>query len=252
MHSLLLALCLVRAGLQNQSQTPSGAAKVQTPVPTPPTVAAPAPVSSPRADSLYLAILERTNSQLSLWWNPYGVMIAALGILFAILAIVAALILWRQGKEYRNLVEQMVQQSQAVLNAYLEEKNVQLEAFRHDLSHQVASWKGELDQATGEHREKLEGLIAKVETFERTLPSAPSVTNPARNLGFGIQAAEMLAPGRGLFGDAFQAASLLRGISNLDKAAKAVQGRYKPAKECSHCGQIYNGELPSCPHCGHV
>ena len=39
------------------------------------------------ADSNYLQILEKTNAQLSLWWNPYGVLIAAVGILIAVLAI---------------------------------------------------------------------------------------------------------------------------------------------------------------------
>ena len=35
----------------------------------------------------YQTILEKTNAQLSLWGNPYGLMIGALGVLFTCLTI---------------------------------------------------------------------------------------------------------------------------------------------------------------------
>src|SRR5260221_10010864 len=45
---------------------------------------APAPIVPRRAlaDSLYLAMMEKTNYQLSLATNPYGIFIASLGLLF--------------------------------------------------------------------------------------------------------------------------------------------------------------------------
>ena len=46
----------------------------------------------------YINILEKTNQQLNLWYNPYGIAIAILAIFFAILALAAAFIIYRQGR----------------------------------------------------------------------------------------------------------------------------------------------------------
>src|SRR5216683_5279708 len=74
-------------------------APLQTHAPTATAATPLGPTASQRAlDSVYVRLLERTNQQLSLWWNPYGIMVAALGALFAVLAIVAAFIIFRQSR----------------------------------------------------------------------------------------------------------------------------------------------------------
>lgn len=55
-----------------------------------------------QATQHYIDILEKTNSQLSLWWNPYGVFIGALGVLFAIAAIIGSLIVVNIIRTYRR------------------------------------------------------------------------------------------------------------------------------------------------------
>ncbi len=52
----------------------------------------------------YIQILEKTNQQLGLWTNPYGIMIGVLAILFTILTIVAAVIIYRQSKDYQERI----------------------------------------------------------------------------------------------------------------------------------------------------
>jgi hypothetical protein len=53
----------------------------------------------------YIEILEKTNQQLGLWTNPYGVMVGVLSFLVGLLAIGVAWMIWRQGKEFREQFE---------------------------------------------------------------------------------------------------------------------------------------------------
>jgi predicted HAD superfamily phosphohydrolase len=50
----------------------------------------------------YIKLLERSNEQLSLVGNPLAWMIGALGVLFTVGAIVAAFLLWRQSREFKE------------------------------------------------------------------------------------------------------------------------------------------------------
>ena len=50
----------------------------------------------------YANILEKTNQQLGLWTNPYGLMIGLLTIIMAIAAIVVSIILWKNSREQRQ------------------------------------------------------------------------------------------------------------------------------------------------------
>ncbi len=46
----------------------------------------------------YASIIEKTNQQLGLWFNPYGLMIGILAVLVAIIAIGVGIALWRNIK----------------------------------------------------------------------------------------------------------------------------------------------------------
>lgn len=55
----------------------------------------------------YVALLEKTNEQLSLWSNPYGVLVGVLSFLFTTLTIVFAYILWKQSKEQKDAISSL-------------------------------------------------------------------------------------------------------------------------------------------------
>lgn len=74
---------------------------------------------------VYQEILEKTNAQLNLWWNPYGVMIGSLGVLFAILTIISAVIIYRQGKDYKEIIHDSVKRHQSVLDDMIREREKQ-------------------------------------------------------------------------------------------------------------------------------
>jgi len=62
-----------------------------------------------RIEATYIDTLEKTNEQLALWSNPYGIFIAVLGVLFAILAIGFAVVLFRQSRDYKEQVNKLVE-----------------------------------------------------------------------------------------------------------------------------------------------
>lgn len=54
------------------------------------------------ANQHYVEILEKTNQQLGLWTNPYGLMVGALSFLVAFLAIAASVILYKQSSDHKK------------------------------------------------------------------------------------------------------------------------------------------------------
>lgn len=61
----------------------------------------------------YIDLLEKTNQQMSYWWGPLGAAIAFLGLLFAVGAIVAGYLLYRQSRDYRVQLAEVLAASQA-------------------------------------------------------------------------------------------------------------------------------------------
>lgn len=94
----------------------------------------------------YIELLEKTNQQLSLWYNPYGLMVGFLSLLVTLLAIYFAYILWRQSRDYKDflleqkgIIEKQTQgHAKVVLDEYISSRDV------------------ELTTSTGEAREKIE------------------------------------------------------------------------------------------------
>jgi len=113
----------------------------------------------------YIQILEKTNQQLSLWTNPYGIMVGALAVLFTILTIVAAIVVYRQSKEYKEKLQADRDQYAKSFNDFLvsqksiidqrekqagevEKKiNELIEAYKKDLKESSATQKAEIGKA---------------------------------------------------------------------------------------------------------
>lgn len=81
----------------------------------------------------YHEILEKTNSQLSMWTNPYGIfvavlggLVACLGVLFTVLTIIAVYLVFRQSKEYKDLMKKSLNDHKIALDNLIEEKDNQL------------------------------------------------------------------------------------------------------------------------------
>lgn len=59
-----------------------------------------------KINTQYQEVLEKTNNQLGLWTNPYSLMVGGLAVLFTVLTIVAAVMIWWQSRENREMVRE--------------------------------------------------------------------------------------------------------------------------------------------------
>jgi len=139
---------------------------------------------------IYLEILEKTNQQLSLWYNPYGLMIAILTLLIAVLAIFFSYILWKQGKEYKDAFSVFLDEQKKVLSVEtkLHVKSVLDEEIK-ELSDKLSE---KQETLTVEARQKIEGEIQTFKNAQRNIgifqptisvtPNPQEVSNPTRPL----------------------------------------------------------------------
>lgn len=124
----------------------------------------------------YEQILEKTNNQLSLWWNPYGLLISILGILFTILTIISAVIIYRQSREHRELLKESITQYETILNQLIDEKNTQLKSIDHNLANLIAEQKEKLKSADAENKKVINELISKLEIQKDSIDTKISPT----------------------------------------------------------------------------
>jgi len=107
----------------------------------------------------YINILEKTNQQLSLWYNPYGLMIGILTLLIALLALYFAYILWRQGRDYKDFLEE---QKKVIKDETNNHAKVVLDEY-------IKSRDNELQTSTGEAREKIERELSNLKSARESL-----------------------------------------------------------------------------------
>lgn len=111
----------------------------------------------------YQQILEKTNEQLSLWSNPYGLFVGMLGVLFATLAIIAVFVLYRQSKEYKDLINKSLQEHKLTLDKLIEEKNNQLEIYNASLDKSIMEYKEQLKTVSEDNQKQIKEFISKLE-----------------------------------------------------------------------------------------
>ncbi|MFA6099317.1 MAG: hypothetical protein WC750_00375 [Patescibacteria group bacterium] len=120
----------------------------------------------------YIDVLEKTNQQLSLWYNPYGVMVMILTILVALLAISFAYIIWRQGKEYKEAFKASLAEQKKIAS---DELSKWKEESKKIVDAQINEQKEKLKSLDGEAKEQVEKVIEdlkkKKESLESPVPS---------------------------------------------------------------------------------
>jgi hypothetical protein len=169
----------------------------------------PATQLSARAESSYVSILEKTNQQLSMWTNPYGLMVGALGVLFTLLAIVATVVIFLQSASFRKQVEgqyvvfekqarqqldgfqsavdALVAESKTKITVVIEEVRAQLVEAREQLKKELAESQGAVESDLAKHIERLERVERSLTaSIAPTLPVAGSIgpTGPASSFRF--------------------------------------------------------------------
>lgn len=112
----------------------------------------------------YTDILEKTNSQLSLWSNPYGIFFAGLGIFVTLFTIVAAIIHFKQTNDYKNQVNTTIDRYRSIIDSFIQQKDKALDTLVQD---KIQAYKDEMGQK-GEGDPKYKELEEKIKALEET------------------------------------------------------------------------------------
>ncbi len=100
----------------------------------------------------YAVVLEKTNNQLSMWANPYGVMVATLSALFSFLAIGVAFVLFKQSSDHKKQVKEEQSERDKQFQSFLSSSSQAIESMNQK---NIADSKAEYDKLI---TEKLENL----------------------------------------------------------------------------------------------
>jgi|LSQX01.3.fsa_nt_gb hypothetical protein len=111
---------------------------------------------------IYQEILEKTNEQLSLWFNPYVLIIGILAIFFTVMTIIAAIIIFRQSNEFKRLIKDSLRSHDIALKNLLSEKQKQYEIYDANANILMTELKQKLEVADGDKYSELKELIEKI------------------------------------------------------------------------------------------
>ncbi len=182
---------------------------------------------------IYISLLEKTNQQLSLWSNPYGVMVAVLSFLVAFLAVAAAVILYRQSREYRDLYQEALKNYEVALQNNL--KTIGLN-YQNRVDELIESKTKEIDTFSGDAKNKAKTIIQDLKKEKESIGSKIQLSS--------------LESGR----DHLNSASLIK--FPLDNkiwlSGSQIFENTKSEKYCPNCGTFFNVTLNTnyCSSCG--
>lgn len=118
----------------------------------------------------YIQILEKTNQQLSLWTNPYGLMVGALAVLFTVLAIFATIIVYRQNKDYKEKLESDRDQYKKNFEEFLasqktiiEKREKQANEVEVKINNLIDVYRKDLEKSSTEQKKEIEKAISRLE-----------------------------------------------------------------------------------------
>lgn len=130
----------------------------------------------------YTNILEKTNEQLGLWSNPSVLAVSFLGVLFTAMAIVAAIIIFRQQSEQKRTIKNMkkffddeITKGKTLLNDLLQQYKDQLNENKKQIDNNLneyekllgkitnTEWKNEIQENVTTLQKKKEQIETEIE-----------------------------------------------------------------------------------------
>lgn len=107
--------------------------------------------TDPEVVKQYLEILEKTNSQLGLLSNPYGVMVAVLATLFTLLTLAAAFIIFKQSSDYQKKIEE------------------EIKGYRQAIDTEIKSFRDTVQKINDENKESIQTHIKQQDETIKSL-----------------------------------------------------------------------------------
>lgn len=136
----------------------------------------------PQLMNQYTEILKSTNEQLSLSSNPLAIMIAALGILFTFLTILAAVLIFLQSSDFKRRVQALINRNETLIVDMINKRTEELEAIVLKYTQQIDDKSKDLEslgEIGGEQIAKklaLEAEIDELKTKKQTIQNEISKT----------------------------------------------------------------------------
>ena len=190
----------------------------------------------------YATIVEKTNQQLGLWSNPYGLMVGLLTVIIALVAIVVSFLLWKnsdeqkkRAKEFFDRQEKDLQERAEIYDKMIKERGEKAKNYEASLGNLIQEYKNKLTSVDKENKEEIERLEKTIDDLNKSKASLGSyaipevvIENLASIYSFGNSIHTMACYGCG----------------------KKFQ--YKDKTNLSTLSNIFgNGKKVYCPHCGH-
>jgi len=136
----------------------------------------------------YASIVEKTNGQLNLWFNPYTILITALGVLFAVGAIVAAIIIYRQSQDFKSKMEQDRELYAQKINEFLslqkkviEGNNKKIKEGAKKIDFKIKEYEKKLVESSEKQKKEIKEKINALELEKLKLditPAEPITVSP--------------------------------------------------------------------------
>jgi len=117
----------------------------------------------------YQQILEKTNEQLSLWWNPYMLIIGILAIFFTLMTIIATIIIFTQSRGSKQLIKDSMISHKTALDNLISEKQKQLKLYETNIDNLIFEYNERLKSAGSEQVQVLTEIISKLENQKQTI-----------------------------------------------------------------------------------
>lgn len=127
----------------------------------------------------YLSILEKTNQQLSLWSNPYGVSVGILSLLIAVLAIGTAYILWRNSNDQKEAVKNFFLEQEKVINKTNQQNSKRVKAYELKLDNLISEYTKQLKSTNADKKE----IQKTINELRRERASVGFWVTPNANVG---------------------------------------------------------------------
>jgi uncharacterized membrane protein len=122
----------------------------------------------------YASIVEKTNQQLSMWHNPYGLMVGILTLIVAVGAIIVSIILINNSSEQKKRQKDFFDEQERIIKEK-QEKDEKLAKDSYENS------KRELDNLIKEQQEKLKS--ANVESKKKIQEEIDSLKRQSATIG---------------------------------------------------------------------
>lgn len=118
----------------------------------------------------YTQILEKTNLQLSMSHNPYGIMVGILTIMIAVLSIAAVVIIFRQGRDYQSRLEKDRAEQKKKFDDFLDsqmkiirERDKTAKQLNKKVDSIIDEYKKQLEESSASQRKEIQESIDKLE-----------------------------------------------------------------------------------------